>query len=238
MLRTLISEFLKLASKIDAATLSQLRTEYKELLASERYSDPKRLNKFGYSLYSQTDEDGIIEEIFCRIGTTNRNFVEFGCGNGLENNSHALLLKGWTGLWIDGSEKLINEIRKKFRDCIETQYLQAVCAFINTDNINRLIGDHFEGEIDMLSIDLDGNDFYILNAITCISPRLIVVEYNARKGPSIDWVMNYNPSHVWDRKSDYFGASLKAFEYLLRRRGYSLVGCSTSGINAFFVERI
>jgi hypothetical protein len=218
-----------------AASLSILRDEYHRLLQSDRFQHPLRLNRFGYSLYSQSDEDGILEEIFRRIGETNRVFVEFGCGDGLENNSHALLLKGWQGLWIDGSDELIASITTKFKDAIDAKNLMVEQAFITRENINDLIGNRLEGEIDLLSIDIDGNDFHVFQAIRCINPRVVVVEYNARKGPSIDWVMRYNPEHIWDG-SDYFGASLKAYEHLMRERGLLLVGCSISGVNAFFVR--
>lgn len=220
---------------VSAVSLSILRDEYRRLLQSERFRQPLRLNRSGYSLYSQSDEDGIIEEIFRRIGETNRVFVEFGCGDGLENNTHALLLKGWMGLWIEGDEELTSSIQMTFRDAIEAKNLMVDQARVTRDNIDSLIGNRLGGEIDLLSVDIDGNDFYVLKAIRCIDPRVIVVEYNARKGPAIDWVMRYNPSHVWDG-SDYFGASLKAYEHLMRDKGYLLVGCSISGVNAFFVR--
>ena len=87
-----------------------------------------------------------------------------------------------------------------------------------------------------MSIDLDGNDYYILDAIRSISPRVIVAEYNAKFPPDIFWVMQYNEAHHWD-SSDYFGASLKALADLLAARGYALVGCSVLGTNAFFVRK-
>lgn len=215
---------------------SVLRSEYKALIESERFRDEKRLNAFGYALYSQTDEDGILAEIFRRIGLGPRTFVEFGCGNGLENNSHALLLAGWRGLWIEADAAKVAAAERQFGDVIAAGRLRIKSAFIDRDNIDGLIGEVFEGETDLLSVDIDGNDFHVLKAITCINPRVIVVEYNARKGPAIDWVMAYNDAHRWDG-SDYFGASLKAYELLLKARGYALVGCSTSGINAFFVRQ-
>lgn len=215
--------------------LSILRDEYRRLLASPRYQEPRRLNRHGYGLYSQADENGILVEIFHRIGVTNKTFVEFGIGDGLENNTHALLLDGWRGQWIEGSGPSVHQVKTKYLDLIQSGRLHISHAFITGDNIDSLIGEHLAGEIDLLSIDIDGIDFQVLNQIACISPRVIVAEYNARKGPSIDWVMAYNPQHTWDH-TDYFGASLKAFEKLLANRGYRLVGCSISGVNAFFVR--
>lgn len=220
---------------LDAANLAVVRDEYRRLLENEKYQNPLRLNRFGYSLYSQSDEDGILFEIFRRVGVTNRRFIEFGCGNGLENNTHSLLLAGWSGLWVDGNNTWVSMIRKKFHADIDSGRLVAKHAFITRENINSILCAELSGEIDLLSVDLDGNDWHVVDAIECVSPRVIVLEYNARKGPEIDWVMQYNPRHIWSG-SDYYGASLKAFETLLRKKDYSLVGCSISGVNAFFVR--
>jgi hypothetical protein len=220
---------------LEAALLSCLRIEYKNLLQDQRYKDKRRLIPYGFKVFSQADEDGIVEEIFKRIGTTNRTFVEFGSGNGLINNTHYLLLKGWRGLWIDGSKHKVSAIKKAFSTIIENGQLSVKRAYLTVDNINDVISTFVTGEIDLLSIDLDGNDFHILNAINCIAPRVTVVEYNAGKGPTLDWVMAYNATHIWN-ETNYFGASLSAFEKLFSYRGYSLVGCSVSGVNAFFVR--
>lgn len=187
-------------------------------------------------MYSQSDEDGIIREIFNRIGVTNKTFVEFGIGNGLENNTLALLFDDWRGLWIDASSKSIQKIRNAFANIIETKQLQVVQSFITTDNINALISNHINApEIDLLSVDIDGNDYHILNAITCVSPRVIVVEYNAKFTPPILYCMTYNATHSWE-KDDCFGVSLKFLEVHLGQKGYTLVGCNLSGANAFFVR--
>jgi hypothetical protein len=219
----------------EASHLSVLRTEYLTLLSRPRYRQANQLNGSAYGLYSQGDEDGIIRQIFDRIGTDTRSFIEFGCGDGLENNTAALLLDGWRGLWIDGDPQLCARIRATYRDEIRDNRLTVASAFLTRENINEVISDNWEGGVDLLSVDIDGNDLHVLNAMKGLDPRLIIVEYNARKGPSIDWVMSYNPAHVWD-DSDYYGASLKAFERLMERKGYSLVGCSITGINAFFVR--
>ena len=220
----------------EAALFSVLRQEYQSILASERFADRRRLPPFGFKVYSQADEDGILEELFRRIGVTSRFFVEFGCGNGLENNSHYLLLKNWQGLWIDGNVKHVEMIRRRFAGLIRCwATFRQKCIFDRSITSTRLIAETMRGEVDLLSVDVDGNDFHLLKSIKSIQPRVIVVEYNAKKGRSLDWVMAYNPEHVWDG-TDYYGASLKAFESLLTHRGYSLVGCSISGVNAFFVR--
>lgn len=206
-------------------------------LTSERMENPKCLERYGYKCYSQNDEDGIIEEIFERIGTSNKVFVEFGVENGLESNAHMLLHKGFSGLWIEGNEESYDSLCHKFHPVIETGQLQVTCAFITKQNINDLIGQaNIFGEIDMLSIDVDGNDYYIWDAINIVKPRLVVIEYNGKFPPSVEWVMAYDENHIWDG-TDWHGASLKALENLGREKGYQLVGTGINGANAYFVKK-
>ncbi len=210
--------------------------EMERIKASDKYKDPKSLIPYGDKIYSQADEDGIIREIFNRIGVTNKIFVEFGIGDGLENNTLALLFDNWQGLWIDASSRSVKNINKYFHNVIENGHLQIVESFITLDNINELISSHIEAkEIDLLSVDIDGNDYHILNAINCLSPRVIVVEYNAKFTPPVLYCMDYDENHAWE-KDDCFGASLKFFEVNLQKKGYCLVGCNISGVNAFFVR--
>lgn len=211
--------------------------EIDRLRQSKRYQDPKSLIPFGDKIYSQSDEDGIIREIFRRIGITNKTFIEFGIGNGLENNTLALLFDNWQGLWIDASSKSISKIRKYFAKIIENGQLQIVQSFITKDNIDKLIAANIKvEEVDLLSVDIDGNDYHVLEAITCISPRVIVIEYNAKFSPPILFCMDYDATHTWE-KDDCFGASLKFLEINLGKKGYYLVGCNLSGANAFFVRK-
>lgn len=207
------------------------------LLAAEKTDDPKTLTYHGYTAYSQADEDGILEEIFRRVGVTNRQFLEFGCGNGLENNSTYLLFTGWRGVWMDGDPKEINVVEKHFQSYIQSGQLKVRRAFITTENINQLIRDVAPDtqELDLLSIDINGNDYWIWQALTGLRPRVVVVEYNATFRPPHQIVQKYNPTHNWDG-SNYFGASLKALEELGRKKGYILVGCNFAGGNAFFIR--
>lgn len=115
--------------------------------------------------------------------------------------------------------------------------MKIVNKFITKENINNIISDNINTkEIDLLSIDIDGNDSHILSEITCINPRVIVLEYNAKFGPSLKYCMNYNENYVW-KKSDNFGASLKHFELQLSALGYYCVGCNIAGTNSFFVKK-
>jgi hypothetical protein len=207
----------------------------KELFTNPKYEDTKRLEKYGFKVYSQCDEDGIVQEIFYRIGLRSKTFVEFGVENGLENNTLKLLLEGWCGLWIEGSESCVVQIKEKFHDLLMDGRLRVKAAFINRENINDFIGCYFTGEIDLLSIDIDGNDIYILESMDVINPRVIIVEYNGKFPPPINIAQRYNPEHRWNG-TDYGGSSLEAITKVAASKGYSLVGCNIVGVNAFFVR--
>jgi hypothetical protein len=205
----------------------------RSLLASPRYTDPRCLTTSGQKIYSQGDEDGFLEEIFRRIGTSSRRFLEVGVGDGLENNSLALLLKGWTGTWIDGSPQNAKKIRKRFDAMLKDGRLRFLERRVTLENLSGVLEAAGSIEdLDLLSIDIDGNDYHVLRRMP-MTARVLVVEYNARFAPPIEWVMAYNKDHSWDG-SDYFGASLSSYTRLLN--AYSLVGCSLTGINAFFVR--
>ncbi len=217
------------------AILSKMYRE--PLLAAEKQADPRTLTAYGFTAYSQAEEDGMIHEVFRRIGTTNRKFVEFGCGDGLENNTTYLLLTGWSGLWLDGSPNNMSIINREFAPYMRTGRLQAVQAFLTRENINALIGGAgFSDEIDLLSIDIDGNDYWLWEALEVVRPRVVIIEYNAVFRPPHKMVQPYDQSYTWN-SSNYFGASLKALESLGTRKGYCLVGCSFAGTNAFFVRQ-
>ena len=207
------------------------------ILSSERNRDPKRLLTSGFRAYSQNDEDGMIQEIFQRIGVSNRTFIEFGVGDGTENNTLYLLLAGWRGLWIDGNNTNAASINQQFSSFFQSGELMFQHQFVTRDSINGIIEkSNLSGEIDLLSIDIDGNDYWVWEAISQVQPRVVVVEYNAVFRPPIAVVADYDDNFVWDGTS-YYGASLKALESLAIKKGYVLVGCSLSGINAFFIKR-
>jgi hypothetical protein len=211
---------------------------YREMLADPQYADPRRLERHGAKFYSQNDEDGIIEEIFRRIGTTNRTFLEFGVENGLENNTLLLTYKGWQGIWMDGSERNIAFIEEKFKPLIAQGRLRALQQWIMPETINALIASFkLPTELDLLSIDIDSYDYYVFEQITTIRPRVVVIEYNAKLPPPIEAVMAYNPARTESGFTDYFGCSLEALTRLANRKGYQLVGCNITGSNAFLVRQ-
>ncbi len=186
--------------------------------------------------WSQADEDGIIAKIFDRIPNHSNTFLEFGCGVGLQNNTLALVAKGWTGGWVDGSPLPYNlparDSKIKFQNSWVTK--ENVVELLEA-GISNSVKQH--EQLALLSIDLDGNDFHLLTKIleNNIKADVIVLEYNARFPVGSEWVMPYNPSHTW-AGDDYFGASLTSFTKLLRQFNYKLVACSVQGSNAFYVS--
>ncbi len=228
-------------SNINAQYLKNIYTilgrQYIEsILSAEKYADPLRLERFGFKVFSQNDEDGIIQEIFNRIGTSNQYFVEFGVQDGLENNTRYLLNKSWKGLWLEGDDDFVKRIGKTFASNIKQDILRILQTFVTRENIDdTLKGFSLPKDLDLLCIDIDGNDYHVWEAITCISPRVVVIEYNAKFPPPTRWIMAYDQEHIWDG-SDYFGASLSSLVELAEKKGYRLVCCSIAGVNAFFVK--
>jgi hypothetical protein len=206
-------------------------------LARPNLQDPKRLERYGFKALSQFDTDGILREIFRRVGEVDRSFVEFGTGQGVENNTVYLLCQGWRGVWIEGSETMHHAQRRFFDWAVRAGTLTPVSSFLTRDNINDVVQRAgLTGPIDLLSIDVDGNDYHLWEALTCVEPRVAVVEYNAYLPAPLRWIMAYDPAYRWDQQSTYFGASLASLETLGKRKGLRLVGCDVVGLNAFFVR--
>lgn len=199
-----------------------------------RQSSPRELGNFASTTYSQNGEDGILAEIFRRIDTTNRRFVEFGVQNGEQCCSRLLLEQGWQGVWLEGSQEWATSARNRFGHL----GVDVRNAFLTRENIVDWFRKCDVPEVpDLVSIDIDGCDWWMWEAIgQHYRPRVVVVEYNASAGPNLDWTMPYVPDHKFD-ETVYFGASLKAFVRLGLLFGYELVGCDPQGINAFFVRR-
>lgn len=220
--------------RLDMQAELLLEMHLRALLNTAPYSTPRRLEPFGFRSFSQNDEDGIVQEILRRIGVSSGTFVEFGVQNGLQNNTRLLLYRGWRGLWIEADVKACRYMERAFKKELAARQLRLLCGFVTKENIDELIQSAQLGDIDLLSIDIDGNDYWIWDAIT-LRPRVIVIEYNATFRPPTKWVMEYNAAHRWDF-TDYQGASLAALDELARRKGYTLVGTCVAGVNAFFVR--
>lgn len=239
-LRRLARSFLSLPSDL------QRMEESLDLLRREVGRVNSRLDQAGgpltqheFKVYSQWGEDGILQHLVRQVPIAQRTFVEFGVENYTEANTRFLLVNdGWSGLVIDGSERNIDFVRN---DSIYWKHnLKALQAFITKENINELIRSQgLQGEIGLLSVDIDGNDYWVWDAIDVVHPALVVTEYNARFGPTRAVTVPYDPAFVRQRahySCIYYGASLGALVGLGRRKGYSFVGCNTAGNNAFFVR--
>jgi hypothetical protein len=198
------------------------------------------LGEVEFQVFSQRGEDGIIQYLINNIEIPNKIFIEFGVENYLESNTRFLMINNnWSGLVIDGSKDNIKFIKS---DDVYWKYdLTAVHSFIKRDNINKIIKSFTSIEdVGLLSIDIDGNDYWIWEEINVISPRIVICEYNSSFGPEKTVSVPYDPNF---RRSDahysdlYFGASLNAFCYLADKKGYDFVGTAEAGVNAFFVRK-
>jgi hypothetical protein len=207
--------------------------------ASEKFS----VMNAGYKVYSQTDEDGIIQEIFKRIKTLNKTFIEIGVGDGKENNTIFLLLCDWKGLWIEGKKANFEEclsIQNKLNTLKNEKRLLLINEMIDI-NTNLKFLNNFNNtfkivnnEIDLLSIDIDSQDLEVCKKLlTRINPRVIVIEYNAKFPPPVKIGVAKNFS-FW-QSDDYYGSSLQLIVDNLTQ--YKLVATSISGSNAFFVRQ-
>lgn len=192
------------------------------------------LNRFEHKIYSQHGEDGIIREIFNRIGTTSKTFFEFGAGTGSENNTIALLIDGWRGWWIDGGD-YVETYKDLFGVSIEEGNLKVGKYMIKSSTINQVVEEfQIPKEIDLLSIDIDGNDYHVWKALNAISPRVVIIEYNGAYPPSTKFLQEETET-LWNG-SNFFGASLTTLNDLAKEKGYTLVCCELIGANAFFVR--
>lgn len=193
-----------------------------------------------FRVFSQWGEDGIIQFLLNHVLIERPLFVEFGVENYTEANTRFLLTNNqWSGIVIDGSDEDIGYIK---RDPIYwAANLKAVSAFITKDNINELITKNgISGDIGILSVDIDGNDYWVWQAIESISPRIIICEYNSHFGSEAEVTIPYDPAFVRDSahfSKIYYGASISAFNSLAESRGYSLVASNSVGNNIFFVRK-
>ena len=181
--------------------------------------------------HSQNGEDGVIAEIFRRIGPGARTFVEFGVGDGRECNTRALALDGWSGVWLEGDAEPAARARAGCPGNVTVSQ-----AFLTAENVGgALESAGVSRNVDLMSIDVDGNDYHLWRALEGFAPRVVVIEYNASVEPGRSWVMPYDPQYRWDL-TNRFGASLEALCELATSRGYQLVACDSRGVNAFFVN--
>ena len=234
-LRGALRRQLSLSTRLDFIQESLGRIESR-LHATVPKGNPR---DYEFKVYSQWGEDGIVDHLLTRVPITCRSFIEFGVENYTEANTLFLLKhRYWRGLVIDGSPEHIAGIRRS-----ETFWkfdLYADCSFITKDNINEIISRNgFSGDLGILSVDIDGNDYWVWDAIAVVNPRIVICEYNSLFGPTAKVSIPYE-SHFARRGSDaprgYFGASIAALDHLGTTKGYSLVAGNSAGNNVFFVR--
>jgi len=193
-----------------------------------------------FKCFSQFGDDGIIQYLIQRLKITERTFVEFGVEDYTEANTRFLLMNdNWRGLILDGSYENMDRVRSS--EIYWKHNLTVVPAFIDTQNINSLIEKAgFSGEIGILSVDIDGNDYWVWEAINIVNPVVVIVEYNSVLGKKRPISIPYDPMFVRSQAHFshlYWGASIPAFCHLANQKGYAFAGCNSAGNNAYFVQR-
>ena len=197
------------------------------------------LKEVEFKAFSQWGEDGIIDWIISRLPSIEHTFIEFGVSDYRESNTRLLLqLRNWKGLIIDGGEENIASIKKQ--DVYWRHDLTAKQSFITAENINNTITDAgFSGEVGLLSVDIDGNDYWVWKAITTISPAIVICEYNTALGDIYPLTVPYQPDFQRAQAHHsllYFGASIQALISLGKQKNYICIGSTSSGCNVFFIR--
>jgi hypothetical protein len=192
------------------------------------------LRFFEAAVYSQNGEDGIIKEMLRRLGIQKGTFLEIGAESGIECNCARLAREeGWRGFFVEGDPAAFKMLRENYRTM---PGVTAINAWVTASNVEQLLASHdVPQDLEFLSLDIDGNDYWVYQAMDQWRPSILVMEYNASLPPPQLWVMQRNDGHCWDGTT-YFGASLTSLTKLAETKGYKLVGTDSMGANAFFVR--
>jgi hypothetical protein len=226
-------------TRVDKGTQLLLQFAYQDMV---RQGKPlPKLGDVGFRAFSQFDEDGILLYLFSLLGVVHKTSVEVCAGVGHECNTANLIINhAWDGLLVDGNAENVRLAREFYARYPDTFWRgpAIVQAWVEAATINELIsGNGFSGEIDLLSLDMDGVDFWIWKAITCVNPRVVVLEFNDCIPADVSVAVPYDRSFtVSGDKPGYLGASLAAWVKLGREKGYRLVGINRNVLNAFFVR--
>jgi len=225
-----------LSGRMDHLQMAIGRSENRQV----QRMNPEDLRDAEFSVFSQGGADGLLQHLLRHVTVSHPIFVEFGVGDYRESNTRFLAVNNhWSGLLLEADASAVAAIRQ---DPIYWQRnLKAAQAFITRDTIDGLLVQHgMKGPIGVLSIDVDGNDYWIWDTIHSVTPAIVIVEYNHRFGPERAVSIPYDPEFRRDRAHPsmiYYGASLAALAALGRRKGYALVGCTRLGNDAFFVRK-
>lgn len=223
----------KREAKWRATFARQLGAVVRHLMLPRDLPTPFNLAARRFQLRSQFEEDGILFALLEQVGVVGRRFVEIGCGRSGGNSAALALDCGWEGLMIDASAPAIDSLRGRLA---MNPAVTAVVATVLPENINDLLTGHgYAGEVDMLSLDIDSYDYWVLEALQVCRPRVLIAEYNAAFGGQRAVTIPY-PQPLAGTPKGYHGASLAAMVAAARRKDYRLVLCDESGVNAFFVR--
>ena len=206
-------------------------------ITNQKYSENlDEINKYEFKKTSQNNEDGIIHYIFNKIQLKKINFIEIGFDY-YENNSINFLHKVNKGLFIDGSNEKVLKLKSILKIFYPFKNIKVLLKFIHRDNLNAIINNYFsqKEEIDFLSIDVDGNDYYLFENLS-INPKIICIEYNFWYGSNIKCSIPYDKNFIWKHGSLYSGASLDALCSLAKNKGYHLIALDSNCVNAFFIR--
>jgi hypothetical protein len=199
------------------------------------------INDYEFKIFSQFGDDGIIQYLIKNIRIENKIFIEFGVEDYMESNTRFLLRNNdWQGFIMDGSTEAMNSLKE--RDWYWKHNLTQKAVFIDKDNINDLLRSTGFSNIGLLSIDIDGNDYYIFNEIDLskLNPAIIIVEYNSVFGKERFISIPYHKDFIrsnYHYSNLYYGASLPALSFVANAKGYSLIGSNNAGNNAYFVRK-
>lgn len=196
------------------------------------------LSEVEFQVFSQFGDDGIIQYLVSKLPLHNKTFIEFGVEDYRESNTRFLLVNNaWSGMVMDGSIDNIRKIRSEqmysFHD------LRAIQCFITAENINTVISAAgFHPQVGILSIDIDGNDYWVWKAIDCIRPSIVITEYNSLFGFEDPVTIPYRPDFVRGRQTplNFYGTSLASACSLAKEKGYFFIGCNSAGNNAYFIH--
>lgn len=230
------SRLSRMEKKIDQLRVNIGKVESRQI----RSMHIEKLSDAEFQVFSQWGEDGILQYLIHHLDISRNVFVEFGVENYTESNTRFLLINNnWSGLVIDGSKENIDFIKNNH---IYWRYnLKAECSFITAENINDLIRRNgLSGKIGILSVDIDGVDYWVWKSIYVVEPDIVICEYNYRLGKEAALTVPYDANFVRNDKhfsNVYYGASIKAMVLLANEKGYALVGGNSSGNNLFFVKK-
>jgi hypothetical protein len=226
-------------SRAERRALERLQSQLLAVVRRVHLTDdilpyPYRLTARRFGALSQSGEDGLTLAILREMGAVDRRFVEIGCSDHAWNTGFLAEECGWSGLMVDANACSVAATGRRFPQ----SRVRAVVETVTPQNINDMFARHgVEGSVDVLSVDVDGNDYWLWNALTICRPRLVILEYNSAFGADRAVVVPYDPAHDWAapaaQRLRYFGASLRAVQHLAISKGYRLVAVDPDSANAF-----